>query len=417
LKKYIPYLLVGLIILALLLLLFAERSNSKQRLDERISFRKRDKIPYGSFVAYESMKSLFPNASVYSERQEPGSWDSISLFGKDQVLVIICPDFNADKFEMTNLVNFIENGNDVFISAISLSEDATRILNCDVNSIEPLISYFSNSGASDTLTVSLTLPFTKGTTTYSYPGKQLDSYFSRVDTKTSVLIGADKRSRPNFIHMRAGKGNLFVHLAPMAFTNYFLLHKQNIDYLEKIFTLLSPATTKVVWDEYYLNKRSDRRRADRPTKSWLRTLLNVENGNGQKSIAFAFWLLLLLLLVYVLMEMRRKQRYIPVIKKLNNDSMDFVKTIGRLYHDKGDHRNLCRKMVAYFLEHVRNRFKLPTNELNEEFVKNLHIKSGIAEEEIRPIIGFIRYLEEPVAISDADLFLFHKQLESFYKKE
>jgi hypothetical protein len=216
--------------------------------------------------------------------------------------------------------------------------------------------------------------------------------------------------------MKAGKGNLFVHLAPMAFTNYFLLHKQNIEYLEKIFTLLSPATKKVLWDEYYINKKNDRRR-DPNKKSWLSTLLNIENENGQKSIAFAFWLLLLLLLVYVVMEMRRKQRHIPVIKKLRNDSMDFVKTIGRLYHDKGDHRNLCRKMAAYFLEHVRNRYKLPTNELNEEFVKALNIKSGIAEEEIKPIIGFIGYLDQPVSISNADLFQFHKQLESFYKKE
>jgi len=416
LKKYSPYILVGIIVLSLLLLLFADKGNNKQQLDERLSFRKRDKIPYGAFVAYESMKSLFPNAHLYSEKREPGTWDSISPFEKNQVLVIICPDFNADKYEMTNLINFIEKGNDVFISAISLSDDATRALNCDVNSIEPLISYFSNAGASDTLTVSLTLPFTPGTVKYSYPGKQLDSYFSRVDSKTSVLMGTDRKSRPNFIHMRAGKGNLFVHLAPMAFTNYFLLHKQNIEYLEKIFTLLSPATTKVLWDEYFINKKSDRRR-DPNKKNWLSTLLNIENANGQKSIAVAFWLLLLLLLVYVLMEMRRKQRYIPVIKKLKNDSMDFVKTIGRLYHDKGDHQNLCRKMGAYFLEHVRNRYKLPTNELNEEFVKALNIKSGIAEEEIRPIVGFIGYLDQQVTISNADLFLFHKQLESFYKKE
>jgi hypothetical protein len=416
LKKYTPYFLVGLIILALLLLLFAEKSNNKQNLDERLSFRKRDKIPYGSFVAYESMKSMFPNASIYSEKQEPGSWDSISQFGRNQLLVIICPDFNADKYEMTNLINFIENGNDVFISAISMSDEATRILNCDVNSIEPLISYFSNSDASDTLTVSLVLPFSPVNYTYSYPGKQLDSYFSRVDTKTSVLMGTDRKSRPNFIHMKAGKGNLFVHLAPMAFTNYFLLYKQNIEFLEKVFTLFSPATSKVLWDEYYINKKNDRRR-DPNKKSWLSTLLNIENKNGQRPIAFAFWLLLLLLLVYVLMEMRRKQRYIPVIKKPGNDSMDFVKTIGRLYHDKGDHQNLCRKMAAYFLEHVRSRYKLPTNELNEEFVKALNIKSGIAEEEIRPITGFIRYLEEKVTISNADLFVFHKQLESFYKKE
>jgi hypothetical protein len=415
LKKYIPHILIALVVLALFLLMFVDRNNRRKSLDERLSFRKRDKIPYGVFAAYESMKSIFPNAHVMSERREPGSWDSISLFGNHQALVIICPDFNADKYEMTNLVNFVENGNDVFISAISVSDEATRVINADVNSIEPLISYFSNSGQSDTLTVSLRLPFNQAKQSWSYPGKQLDGYFSRVDTTTSTILGLDKRGRPDFIHLKAGKGNLFVHLAPMAFTNYFLLHKQNIDYLEKIFSMMSPATTKVLWDEYYLTKRNERRR-DNNKKSWIQTLLGLQNDNGDHSIAAAFWLLLFLLLLYVILEMRRKQRPIPVIKKLGNDSLDFVKTIGRLYHDKGDHRNLCRKMAAYFLEHVRNRYKLPTSELNEEFVKNLHIKTGIAEEEIRPIIGYIRYLEEPVSISAQDLYVFHKQLESFYKK-
>lgn len=415
-KKYIPYFLVGLIVLTLLLLLFTDKRN-KKGLDERISFRTRDKIPYGSFVAYESMKSIFPRASVYTERREPGNWDSISPFGKDQVLIILTPDFNADKYEMTSLINFIKNGNDVFISAISLSDEATRALNCDVNSIEPLISYFSNMEALDTLTVNLRLPYSLRQLTYSYPGKQLDSYFSKLDAKTSVSIGTDKKNRPNFIQLKAGKGNLFVHLAPMAFTNYFLLHKQNIEYLEKTFTLLSPAAKKVVWDEYYLNKKSDRRKANSKNKGWLTTLLNIPNANNQRPILFAFWLLVLLLLIYVLLEMRRKQRYIPVVKKLRNDSLDFVKTIGRLYHDKGDHRNLCGKMAAYFLEHVRTRYKLPTNELNEEFIKNLQIKSGISEEEIRPIIGFIGYLEQQVTITAGELFVFHKQLESFYKKE
>ena len=415
-KKYIPHILVGLIFLALLFLLFAGKNSREKGLDERLSFRKRDKIPYGAFAAYESMKSMFPDAHVTSEREEPGQWDSISLFGKNQALVIICPDFNADRYEMINLVDFIKHGNDVFISAISISDEATRVINCDINSIEPLISYFSNSVEADTLTVSLRIPFNKPKQTWSYPGKQLDGYFSRVDTNISTIIGMDNKGRPDFIHLKAGRGNLFVHLAPMAFTNYFLLHKQNFDYFEKIFSLISPATTTVLWDEYYLYKKNNKRR-DSNKKNWLSTLLNVENDNGQKPFAAAFWLLLLLLLIYVLMEMRRKQRYIPVIKKLRNESMDFVKTIGRLYHDKGDHRNLCRKMAAYFLEHVRNRYKIPTNELNEDFVKNLQIKTGVPEEEIRPIIGFIRYLEEPVAISDADLFVFHKQLESFYKKE
>ena len=122
------------------------------------------------------------------------------------------------------------------------------------------------------------------------------------------------------------------------------------------------------------------------------------------------------LLVYVLLEMRRKQRYIPFMATPKNDSLDFVKTVGRLYYDKGDHKDLCRKMAAYFLEHVRNRYKLSTVVLDDAFVKNLQFKTGAEEFELRGIISFIKYLDDVPAVNQNMLINFHKQLESFYKK-
>ena len=102
--------------------------------------------------------------------------------------------------------------------------------------------------------------------------------------------------------------------------------------------------------------------------------------------------------------------------KPRNDSMDFVKTIGRLYYDKGDHKNLSKKMTAYFLEHVRNRYKLTTVNLDEAFIKNLQFKTNCEEQEIRSIVTFIKYVEDAPFIDDKELSDFHKQLEAFYKK-
>jgi hypothetical protein len=358
---------------------------------------------------------MFPAASVMTSRKEPGYWDSVSTYNSDQAILIVCPQFNADSYEMKNLIRFAENGNDVLISAMDLSYEVTDILKCGVSTSEHLISFFANMEEADTLTVSLAHPPFDRRSSYTYPGKQYDGYFSRLDTVTTTELGYDKTGRPDFIHLKAGAGNIYVHLAPMVFTNYFLMHKNNFTCYENILSLISPNTKKVVWDEYYLYKKSNNPRNDKK-KNWLSALLSAENPAGERSFAAAFWVLLLLLLVYVFIEMRRKQRYIPVMKKPRNDSLDFVKTIGRLYHDKGDHRNLCRKMAAYFLEHVRTRFKLPTANLDEEFIKNLHFKTGVNQDEIRGIVIFIRELENSYTVSDAQLISFHKQLESFYKK-
>jgi hypothetical protein len=183
-------------------------------------------------------------------------------------------------------------------------------------------------------------------------------------------------------------------------------------YYEDVLSVISPETKTIVWDEYYLTKRyyNDRRSPDDRRGGWLSAMFSYP------ALKWALLTALFTLLLYVLLEMRRKQRYIPVVAKPRNDSLDFVKTIGRLYYDKADHKNLCRKMAAYFLEHVRNRYKLPTAELNEEFIKNLQYKSGLNEAEIRSIVLFIKEMESAPVISDHQLMYFHKQLEFFYSK-
>jgi hypothetical protein len=73
-------------------------------------------------------------------------------------------------------------------------------------------------------------------------------------------------------------------------------------------------------------------------------------------------------------------------------------------------------MAAYFLEHVRNRYKLSTVELNEDFINNLQFKTGLEETELKNIVFFIRDLDKTPAISEHRLAYFHRQLESFYSK-
>src|SRR6266496_5711388 len=158
-------------------------------------------------------------------------------------------------------------------------------------------------------------------------------------------------------------------MEPLAFSNYFLLHKENMHYYENALSVISSTVKKIVWDEYYLYKKGNQT----PRKGWLTVLL------GFPALKAALLTAIFALLLFVLLEMRRKQRYIPFLPKPKNESLDFVKTIGRLYYDKGDHKNLCHKMAAYFLEYVRSRYKLATNNLNENFIKLLQYKSGADE--------------------------------------
>src|ERR1051326_5595822 len=89
-------------VLLLIWLIYSTKKNSRV-FDDRISFNKRDKIPYGLYVAYNSLSHIFPEASVSVNRKEPAQWDSLSSFSDKQALIIITPAFRADEFEMKRI--------------------------------------------------------------------------------------------------------------------------------------------------------------------------------------------------------------------------------------------------------------------------------------------------------------------------
>lgn len=421
LKKSTSYIILFLIAAAIGVLLFTGKNEKKKEFDSRVTLQKDDKIPYGAYIAYRHLRHLFPDASIMSSRQEPGTWDSLSNYDSGQAVLIISPRFYADDFEMKKLIRFADKGNDVFISARFLSSDVERIVQGKSSIITTAMS-LDEEGNTTTDSITFFLrqpPFGNGT--YSYRGLNYHSWFYQLDSSISSVLGSNDVNQPNFIHLKAGKGNIYLHLAPLAFSNYFLLQRNNLEYYENTLSVISPGTRKIVWDEYYLDKVSyyDDNGYERSGGGSSR---NRESGNPlselmrYKETKGAFLLLLLLLLLYVLMEMRRKQRYIPVMSKPRNESLDFVKTIGRLYYEKGDHKNLSRKMAAYFREHVRNNYKLPTGNLDEEFIKRLQFKTSCEERDIRPIVDFINNLEGMGNVSDSQMAEFHRQLEAFYKK-
>ncbi|MEO7922964.1 MAG: DUF4350 domain-containing protein [Chitinophagaceae bacterium] len=393
---------------AAIIVLFVTGNNKQKKnreLDERITLRRQDKIPYGTYVAYRNLKYLFPAASISVNRSEPGYWESLSNYETGQAFIAITDQFNPFEDELKRLISFAESGNDVFISTTYISASADKLLGC-ISSSNTLSTDEAEPGKQSQF--SLTEPPFGSNSVYSYPGMSLGGYFSSIDTTTTEVLGYDKAKRPVFIHLRAGSGNFYVHLEPLAFSNYFLLHKKNISYYEKALSVINPAASKIVWDEYYLNRKSGRNREQK--KSWMSVFFQYP------AMRAALFTAMFTLLLYAILETRRKQRFIPIITKPKNDSLDFVKTIGRLYYDKGDHRNLSRKMGSYFLEYVRTRYKLPTGRLDDDFVQALQYKSGAEESTIRGIISFIRYADDAPQITNGELADFHKQLENFYQK-
>ncbi|MES1217965.1 MAG: hypothetical protein ABUT20_20835 [Bacteroidota bacterium] len=407
-KKAFPYIVGSLVLIAMLALAFTY-GKGERRLNERLSFSKKDKIPYGTYVAYQNLRHLFPSAALTDNNFSPEKWDSVSQTTFGQAMIIISPQFLASENEMNQLIAFAQHGNDVFISTRILSYEVQDMFHCRTPYNE--FAYINNDAGNeeDSLDVSLNNPPFSFRNYFTYPGKRFESHFYKYDTAITKVLGTNKDGFVNFVQLKTGSGNIFLHLAPMVFTNYFLLHKDNDTYYDEALSVISKDTKKITWDEYFRRKLFER-----PYNNNTKSMLNVLF----KYPSFKWGLLtaILTLILYILFEARRKQRYIPVMDKSGNDSLDFVKTIGRLYYEKNDHRDLARKMGSYFLEHVRSNYKLSTSKLDNDFIKMLHFKSGYTENELQKIISFINFVDTAPGITDAQLADFHKQLEEFYKR-
>jgi hypothetical protein len=401
-RKYLSYILTAAAMVLLALLIIISNSRRKQKWDERITLKQVDKIPYGTSVAKELLPYIFPKASVYFDKNYPNYWDSVYQEDTNQAVILVANHFDADAEELDELFSFAAGGNYVFVAARSFSHDALELLH---------FSLYQNSFAmgtnvaDDSLQVQLDPLVFGSRQTYVYPGKKYSSSFYSIDTVHTKVLGRSKTGLPNFVQFNVGKGLVFVHVAPLAFSNYFILHKNNIDYFESALSVIPSHVQKVLWNEYYLVKPQG---GDKEP-NWLGVLMKFPAFRWALITGTATILLLCLL------GMRRRQRMIPHYNKPANASLDFVKTLGRLYYEQGNNKDLAGKMSMYFMEHVRTKYKLATQVPDEAFVQKLHQKTGYPKEAIEQLVRSIRQLEQASPVSDEQLFNFHKQVELFYK--
>jgi hypothetical protein len=393
-RKWLLFVLLGVIVVVTLAIL---GSNRRRSLEERITLRREDKIPYGFSVARSLVPALFPGTAIFNDRQSPGLWDSLNTDDDNQAVILVGRSINADSDDAKTLLDFAAKGNYIYCIAPDFSAefcDRLRLLNYSPLTI----------GDEDTMIVSLAAPrFAKQS--FTYPGRSLGVYFVPRAVDSTVVLGTTGHGQANFVQFRVGKGAVFVHGSPLAFSNYFLLQPGNEAYLQSALSVLPAGLSRIAWNEYYLTHHGEQEEAP----NWLGVLFRYE--------AFRWALLAALgtLLLFLLSEMRRRQRAIPPFAPPRNDSLDFVKTVGRLYYDKRDHHNLALKMIQYFLEGVRYHYKISTTVLDSEFVQRLEARSGYPREHLQELIDLIVAIRNSGVTNAQDLQDLHRQLEAYYQ--
>lgn len=385
-----------LVVMALLFVIYIILQLTKpDPTDWAVTLSKSDKMPFGSYILYDQLQNLYPSASLNSYREPLYN----SLPEEDRgtsAYFIIAPEVAMEEMDIERLLRFAEKGNYVFISGYGISDkllDTLGLKTAAVFDVGPL----------DSNAVRLSNPTLKDTQLYTIDKLSVGQYFSEVNNRDSTtVLGVNNRNHPDFVKVTVGDGAFFVHAAPLCFTNYFLLYKNNKDYTEKVLSYIPKHVTNVFWDEYYKLGRGG---ASTP----LRFFLN------NTWLRYALWLSIIALLLFVLFNMKRKQRIIPVIAPLRNTTLDFVKTVSGVYFNQKDNAGIAHKKIVYWLEFVRQHFYLSTQQLDNEFIQALEKKSGVNETLIRQIVQYAENIQE-ITVNDALLREISDAIDTFYKQ-
>lgn len=377
----------------ILMVLFLVELFAPTPIDWTQNFNSDDKRPFGSYLLMDLIKTdLFPNKEIEFKTVPVFNYPESSSSDPLKNYIFITNSLEMQKWDVDKLVKLAENGNQIFISASSISCSLADTLDL---SLTPNVM-FSNLGKTvrvqkfENQKISLNK-------SYKYE-KAFDVVSIKNFNKDSLtVLGRDANKNIQFIKKQFGKGNIFFCCQPLSFTNYNVVEENNADYIAGAFSYLP--NHSIVWDEYYKPTRALR------NSSPLKYLLT------HPPLKLGFYLLFFSLVFLLLFQGKRQQRIVPIIQPLRNTSLEFIRTLGSLYYTKKNHKDIADKKLKYFKEFIRSRYHI---DFKKENIKELSSRSALPEKTLRMLFDQSKSIETLTHLTQEGLEDFHSKIEYIY---
>lgn len=378
-----------IIFVALVGILVVIQLTRKEVTDWRKNYELTSKTPFGLYIFNKESGKLF-NSKVRTVSELPFDYYRKNPNKKPHNILLV--EENLDQQSWYKILQQVHKGSNVLvikeypdeflIDSLKLGNQSTINFD-DQNTIKLTDTRFLND--------SIQLDKLPGRRGFSAIGKEVE--ILGVTTSSKSKVGA------NFIRKKVGKGSIMIHTEPLALTNYYLLEKQNYRYSQNVLSYLPNIET--LW---FVEKD------DVASTSEMRYILS------QPALRYAWWVFLGGVFIFIFFTAKRKQRIIPTIERLENKSVDFVKSIGNLYLQEGDFHDMMEKKANYFLHKVRLELLLDTAQLNDDFSRKLNMKTGAPLEKIEEAVKLMKMGIDPYAsVMKEDLIRMNSLLDEIYK--
>ncbi|MBI5474835.1 MAG: DUF4350 domain-containing protein [Ignavibacteriae bacterium] len=383
-RRFLPLLpLVAVLVLMTLLEMLKPKP-----LDWTPSFSSFEKIPWGTYALYEMLDDLFSRDSIRLNTNSLYESLDTEEASSHQNIIIIAERFHPDELDATTLLEFAAIGNDVFLAAEFFSPSFQDSLGF---SIKP--DY--------TIPDSVVCMLEGDSAQYPSKVSGLPCFFAEFDTANTQVLGTDGKNKPIFLRTHYGAGFVYLHSVPWVFTNYNFLKNGNDRYVGAALSHLASGPT--IWDEYYRDVRNE-------VRSPLAFVLS------KAALSWAYVTALVGVLLFVVVEGKRKQRIIPVLPPLRNETLSFVDTLARLYFHNAHHKDVAVRMRLYFFDFVRSRYNIGTERLDDAFISTLSNKCGMIQDDLRRLVGAMTALDAHHDLATKELMRLNKHLEHFYEQ-
>ncbi|MFM9946227.1 MAG: hypothetical protein ACKVQB_13435 [Bacteroidia bacterium] len=408
-KKNWPFIIAGVIVLSLASFFYYVYVKSPTY-NWIPNYNHSSNSPYGNELLYKVMKGLYPQRQ-FTTIEEPLFYNRAfnSVDKKNNIYFYSGHDFLPDRSTISALYNFINKGNQVFITANEVSQyfldsllhpelslvhpqdkqlNALSLLECvniKPNMLHPLIK-LNKVPVIKFKVYEAVLPMSVGYFSTNF----FDTQELNTSDYNYYRIGyfniSKKEEYTNYIKIKVGEGWLHLYSSPLVFTNYHLRQQEVFNYAQKVFTHLEPGD--VFWhvNSYASQGTSDG--AIEKGKSPFGVLLSFP------SFRYAWYSFIGALFLFCIFNFKRRQRAIPVLETNSNTSIDFAATITKLYLADGKHKNIAQQKFRYFFNYVRTKF-------------GINLKENSSDEKSR-----LSYLSK-VNLNNIDKIMFHYiQMES-----
>ena len=407
-----PLKLYLFIFIAMLAGMVVNDFNKKEPIDWSPSFLSEHKKPFGTYVLFNELQNFFPNQNI--EKKNISAYEYLAK--KDSVLLDSNGEksfvqYNLNKFEsyifinnslqidenaVYKLLDYVKEGKVVFMAANSFPRVLADSLHFETGKI---ISLESNIVYTKLVNKNISKQ------RFKYRKGVQNVYFNKLDTLTTTVLGFNKtenmRYNVNYIKVFYGDGYFLLNTQPYAFTNYQMLKSDHAKYVSASLSYLPDYD--IVWDERIKAETEELRTP-------LRFILS------KPSLKYAWFTALFTMFLYLFFRAKRRQRVVPVLESLPNTSVDFAKTIGNMYYQEGEPKDIIFKKITYFLEYLRTHYLLNTNKLDDAFIKRLQQKSGVSSTEINYLITFINNIKKRSKLEESTLVTLNKLIDNFYQK-